>query len=168
MDIAVIGLLALLAGAILGTGSYVFIQQRRGQSHVQLAEQEARRILEDARTEAQKMEIEAKDKILKEQEEVERNARKRRIELDREEERLQQRRENLDIKHDKVEKREQNMSKQQSVIDRRRNDADKLYAQRVEELERVAQMTPEEAREELLRAVEENTRNEMVRRGRMV
>jgi len=168
METIGIGLVALLLGGGLGAALFAMLQSRRGKNQVALATSEAQRIIEEAKTKSEKLEIEAKDQILKEQEEAERNNKRRRAEIQREEERLQRRRESLDEKLDKLEKREQNMNKQQSSLDRKRNEIEKLWEQRTEELERVSSMTRDEAREHLLLAIEADTRIEMARRIRII
>lgn len=88
---------------------------------------------------------------------------RRRSKLSNEEDRLQQRREELDIRTEKLEKRENSLNKRQGLIDRRSNEIDKLHSQELEELQRVSQMTTNEAREILLAEVEKEARADMVR-----
>jgi ribonuclease Y len=76
---------------------------------------------------------------------------------------LQKRREELDIRTDRLEKREQALNKRQSAVDKRANEIDKLYAQEMEELQRIANMTPEEAKAVLLAEVEKEARSDMAR-----
>jgi ribonuclease Y len=143
-------------------------QTRQGKSQLQQAQAEAERLLTEAKNHVEKMEIEARNKLLQEQAEADKALKRRRTELEHEEERLQKRRASLDERQDKLEKREANINKQQSAVDRRRNEIDKLWQQRVEELERISELTRDQAREELLVAVEADTRTEMARRVRLV
>ncbi len=55
------------------------------------------------------------------------------------------------------------MNKRQSTIDKRYNEIEKLHEQEVEELQRISQMSTEEAREILLKDVEKESRNDMAR-----
>ena len=87
----------------------------------------------------------------------------RRIELNRETERLDKRRSELDIRFDKIEQREQTLNKRQSQIDKRANDIDKLYEEEAKKIEFIAQMTPDEARKELFASVEKEARGDMAR-----
>lgn len=164
----IIGVIALLVGAVIGAMIYSTRQKQRGQDHLQKAQEEARQTIEAAQTEAQKIELEVKNKTLKQQEEAEKTIQRRRSELEREEDRLERRRATLDEKLEKLEKREANISRQQSNMDKRQNEIDKIWDERRTELERVAQMTRNEAMEELLKAVEAETRAEMARRSRMI
>ncbi len=162
---AVIG---LAVGA--GVGIYVYDnrQKNQGRSRVTLAEEEARTIVNDAADEARETvrtaEAEAKEII----EESETTARRRRRDLDREDERLQRRRDELDKRYERLETRETNLNKRQSRLDKRDNELQKLEAQRTEELTRIAQMTVDEARAELLETTEAEARLDMARIIRQV
>jgi ribonuclease Y len=141
-------------------------QRRRGQTYLQQAQAQAQHLLAEAQAQAQKLQMEAKDKLLQEQEEVEKTLKRRRSEMDAEEERLQRRRATLDEKLDKVEKREAQLNKTQSALDRKRNELEKMESDLVQELQRIANLTREEAKQELLASVEQETRAEIVRRIR--
>ncbi|KAB2867555.1 MAG: ribonuclease Y, partial [Anaerolineae bacterium] len=135
---------------------------------IQQAETEAQRLISEAEANKNKIEIEAKNEALRIQEENERNAKKRRLELDREEERQTKRREEFDKRLEKFEQREKELNRRQSNLDKRNNELQKLWDERTAELERVAEMTREEARQELLAAVEKDTRQDMVRLIRQI
>lgn len=168
MEVVIVGLLALLVGLLLGFGANRAYQINRGQGLLQQAEQTAQRTIDEAQKRANDIEVETRNRMINEQEEADENNRRRRNELEKEDERLQRRRANLDERLDKLEKREAQVSKSQSTVDRRRNEVDKMWQQRKDELERVANLTQDEAREELLAAVESDTRHEMAKRIRMV
>lgn len=168
MELLVVGLIDLLIGLGLGYVFAKYQQKRQSTNRLTQAEEEAKRIVSDAKNEADKTLVEAQNRMIKEQQENEKNFKQRRRELDREEERLQRRRETLDDRLEKLEKREGTLGKQQSAIDRRRNDAEKLWERRVEELERIAELTREGAHQELLEAVEQDARNDMARRVRSI
>ena len=72
---------------------------------------------------------------------------RRRAELSREDDRLQKRREELDQRLEKYEDREGRLNKRQSSIDKRANEIDRLYEDIMAELQKVSQMTKEEAQE---------------------
>jgi len=168
MEIIIAGIIAFIGGGILGVGVYANRQKQLGADHLVKAQEEARQLLDEAKTNAQKLELDAKNKILQEQDEFDKTIKRRRSELEREESRLERRRESLDDKFEKLDKREANLSRQQSNIDKRLNEANKIFAQHETELERVANMTRSEAVEELLSNVENETRAEMARRSRMI
>src|SRR5574341_2501624 len=168
MSEIIIVLVVLPIGFAFGLGTHFLISTRRGMNRLQQAEREAQKMTEAAAARTQKMEQEAKEQIRLEQDEAEKSSRRRRKEIEREEETLQRRRTALDERLEKLEKREATLNKQQSAIDRRHNESEVLWNQRREELERVAGLTREEARNELMVMVETESRTEMARRIRMV
>ncbi|MBE3142300.1 MAG: ribonuclease Y [Planctomycetes bacterium] len=121
-----------------------------------------------ANEQARSIELEAKDKALKIQQEAETDAARRRNDLAREEDRLQKRRAELDHRMEKLELREQTLNKRQSALDKRSNEMEKMYSEQMEELQRIAQMSVEEARGVLLAEAEKEARNDMARIIRQV
>jgi ribonucrease Y len=128
-------------------------------------EQELRadNIIQQAREKARSIELEAKDKALKHMQEAETESGRRRQEIAREEERLQKRRVDLDHRMERLEQREQVINKRQSTLDRRTNEVEKMYSQQMTELQRIAQMTEEEARTVVLAEAEKEGRQDMAR-----
>ncbi len=80
-----------------------------------------------------------------------------------EDDRLVKRREDLDNRFDQFQQRETSLNKRQSSIDKRANEIEALYGQRMAELQRVAEMTRDEARDVLMEEVEKEARNDMAR-----
>ncbi len=152
-------ILALAAGLALG----YFLFHFSAQSHIQKAQAEAQRILEEAENEAKNTVLAAKDEALQLRNEAQAEVTRWRENLRREEEQLQRRRERLDQRQETLDKREQALNKRQSALDRQRNWVEQLQEERVKALEQVAQMTREEARQELLAAVEDSARQDMAR-----
>jgi len=140
-----------------------FIKQYLVESRLKSAKTEAEQLMEEARAQAKEIELAARDQALEMRKEAEEENRTQRRELQREEDRLQKRREILDDKMEKLERRETRLNKRQSRQDRRQNELDKLQQARTAELERIAQMTQEEAQEQLLKTVEAKTRQDMAR-----
>ncbi|GIK54539.1 MAG: ribonuclease Y [Chloroflexi bacterium] len=116
------------------------------------AEVENQKLLETARREAKQIRTEA-EKVIE----------RRYADLARAEERVDRRSENLDKQVQKVEQREQILNKRQSRIDRRHNELETLESTIREQLERVASMTVDEAKQQLLQEVEKETRQDMAR-----
>lgn len=157
-------LVALAAGAAIG----YFYKQNQVEKARRLQKDEADRILEIAKERAKEIEIQARDKALEVHNKAEAELLRRRNELSKEEDRLQKRREELDNRIDRLEKREQNLNKRQSALDRRANEIERLHEQELEELQRISQMTTEEARGILLAEVEKESRLDMARIIRQV
>jgi ribonuclease Y len=164
----VLALLGLAIGVGLGMGVLLVYQQSQGTSKKRQAEDVANRTLSDAQDQAKQTIIEARDEALRTQREAEDNAKRRRAELDRESDRLQKRREDLDERYERMEQREQALNKRQSKLDKQQNEITQMLEEQKAELERVAEMTRDEARQELLRLVEEDARQDMARRIREV
>ena len=107
------------------------------------------RVLDEARQQASDIEIKAKNQALEIRQAAETEVSRRRNELTREEDRLQKRREELDMRTDRLEKREQALNKRQGLVDKRANEIDKLHETNRRDLQRISQMSPEEAPERI-------------------
>ncbi len=164
----VLALVGLAIGVGLGSAGLYLYQQSQMTNRKRQAEEEMARLLSEAQDQAKQIVIEARDEALRIQREAEDNAKRRRIELDRESDRLQKRREDLDARYERLELREQALNKRQSKLDKRQNEIETLFEEQKAVLERMAEMTREEARQELLRLVEEEARQDMARRIREV
>jgi ribonucrease Y len=167
MEIVLV-LIGLAIGVGLGAGGLVVYQNSLGTNRRRQAEEEAERIKSEAQAEAKQTDVDARSEAIRIQHEAEENAKRRRAEIDREVDRLQKRREDLDSRYERMEAREQVLNKRQSKIDKRQNEISAMYDEQRVVLERVAEMSREEARSELLKMVEDDTRNDMARRIREV
>ncbi|MBX3065372.1 MAG: ribonuclease Y [Anaerolineae bacterium] len=159
-----------IAGWFFGTrrGRKVLLaeQEEMIASKRKISEEESARLFSEADARAKQVEIRARDEALKLTNDAEESIKRRRAEVDREVERVDRRREELDRKLERVDLRDRELNKRQSLLDKRKQDLDKVFEERKIELERVAQMTRDEARGELLAAVETETRGDMARRMR--
>ncbi len=153
----VVGLIALLLGYLL--------RRTIAEARIKSAEEAARRILEEARKEADSKQreviVEAKDEAFRLKREAEREIREQRAEIQRLERRLVQREENLERKIEGLEKRERHQAEVEQEIAARREEAERLKREQQAELERIAGQSTEEARAQLLAAVEVDTRGEV-------
>lgn len=165
---ALLLLLVLVIGVAIGIAALTYFQNTRGKNRRLQAENEARAITDRAAEQSQNILREAEEKARSILEEAEQTTQRRRREFDREDERLQRRREDLDRRLERLEQREQNLNKRQSRMDKQQNDLQKLESQRLEELQRIAQMTVDEAKAELLAVVENEARSDMARVIRQV
>ena len=164
----VIYLLVAVIAVAIGAASGYTIKHYQAKAIQERQHNEAELALIAAREQAQEIELQAKDKALQIRQSADAEVNRRRAEISREEDRLQRRREELDVRTDRLEKREQTLNKRQSLIDKRTNDLEKLHAQEMEELQKISQMTPEEARGILLAEVEKEARSDMARIIRQV
>ncbi len=168
VGVILVALVALLAGTGIGVYALNYYQNAQGRNRHNMAEQEAKTITTEAQAKAQSTLKDAEEKARVIIEENEQATIRRRRELDKEDERLQNRREDLDKRLERLEQREQNLNKRQSKMDKQQNDLQKLEQQRLEELQRIAQMTIDEGKTELLAAVEQDARSDMARIIRQV
>jgi ribonuclease Y len=150
---------ALILGAVIG----YLIKQNQVAKEKQLQAEKAGNVLEEAKEKARQMEIQARDRALDIHQKAELEINRRRNELSKEEDRLQKRREELDGRIDRLEKREQNLNKRQSALDKRVNEIERLHEQEMEELQRISQMSVDDARGILLSEVEKEARADMAR-----
>jgi ribonucrease Y len=155
---------ALVIGAAVG----YYLKQSQVEKAQRLQKDEANRILEIAQEKVREIELQARDAALEIKQKTENELGRRRAELSREEDRIQKRRDELDNRFDRIEKREQNINKRQSAIDKRANEIEQLHAEQVAELQRISQLTTEEARQILLDEVEKESRSDMARIIRQV
>ncbi len=157
--VILIAVLALAAG--LAAGYYI---SRMQNERIQRRNREtADKVITDANERARTIELQARDDALKVSQAAEAEINRLRSELNKEEERLQHRRAELDSRIERLEQREQAVNKRQSSVDRRANEIEKLHEQQVEELQRVAQLSLDDARSMLLAEVEKDARNDMAR-----
>jgi ribonuclease Y len=158
--VAVIAIMVGLAGGVV-VGYFYF--RYRSKLLVEGAEQRAEHILADAETQAKDMLIQARDQALKQRNEAEQEIKKREREFHQEEDRLQNRRTRLDERQEQIDKRERTLNQRQSTMDKRQNQLEKLEKERLAELERVANMSQDEAKVLLLQTVEQDARQDMAR-----
>lgn len=132
------------------------------EARIQSAETAAKKILEEAvrEAEARKREavVEVKDEAFRLKREAEHEVREQRTDVQRLERRLVQREENLERKGELQEKREGLIAQKEQEVSKTREEVEALRGQQKTELERIAGLTADQAREHLLRQVEEATR----------
>jgi len=155
--------ICLVVGAILVWLISRSIVSSRMAKYQQEQQERADNLVNQARENSKAIELEAKDNALKILQESENEVSRRRADLSREEERLQKRRTEIDARVERLEQRDAALNKRQSTIDKRSNEIEKLYQQQLEEVQRVAEMSLEEARAQLLADAEKEARNDMAR-----
>ncbi len=128
------------------------------------AEDRSREIIDEAvkNAEAKKKEIllEAKEESIKTKNDLEKEIRDRRNEVQRLEKRILSREENLDRKSESMEKKEANLASREQALEKQKARVEELEAQRLQELERISGLTSEQAKEYLLKTVEQEVRHE--------
>ncbi|MBN1935367.1 MAG: ribonuclease Y [Anaerolineae bacterium] len=154
-------ILAGVIGAFAGGAIVAIIERTNSSSQLKLARARAVQMTEEAETAAKAIRVQAEEEAIQTRNQAEVEGKRRMQELRQEEERLQKRRETLDQRVDRLEDRERKLNQRQSRVDKMKNDIEEMYAARQTELERIANLTEEEAKELLLQDVETRTRDEM-------
>ncbi len=164
----VLGIVLAVAGLVLGAVVGFAVRHILASRQVMEEKAKANELMTAAESRARQIEIQAKDSALKLRDGAEEEIRRRRADLSAEEERLQRRRTEVDRRMERQEQREQLLNKRQSALDRRANDLEKVHAERLVELQKVAGMTVDEARGILLAEVEKESRADMARTIRQI
>lgn len=136
--------------------------RKSANSKLVIAEDNAKKIVDDAikAAESKKREsmVEIKEETIKAKNELDREIKDRRNEVQRSERRVVQKEENLDKKLDALERREASFSKKEEELKRQRAEVAKLNEQRLQELERISGLTSEQAKEFLLKTIEDDVK----------
>ena len=126
------------------------------------AEEKARQIIDDAlkvaETKKREALLEAKEESLKTKNELEKETRERRTELQRYEKRVLSKEESVDKKAEALERRESGLTAKEEELKKKNAEAEKLRGQRLQELERISGLTSEQAKEYLLKTVEDEVK----------
>ncbi len=179
----VLGLVLVAAVTYLATQASL---QRRADSSVRRTRAEADRILEEAETGRRDAALQAKDEAIRLRGELDRELTQRRKEIERIERRIEQKEEAIDLKSSTLDRRETDVRKREHELtqshetweqDRTRQlgeleqtrtrqqaELDQIRGQYLQELERIAGLTADEAKDELVRAVEAEARALAARR----
>ncbi len=146
-------LLAAIVAAAIGLAAGYLYRKNAAEKKIGRAEEYAKNLLDDAMRKAddKKKEtvLEAKEEVLKLKTELDKEIRDRRNELQRAERRVIQREETLDKKLDNLESREEGLNKKQTQIQKIQEEAEEYHNRQFSELERIAGMTQDEARQML-------------------
>ena len=128
------------------------------------AEDKAREIIDEAlkTAETKKREslLEVKEESIRTKNELDKEIKERRAEAQRYERRVQQKEENIDKKSDAIEKKEASLVAREEELAKQREEISKLNEQRLQELERISGLTSEQAKEYLLKIVEDEVKHE--------
>ncbi len=162
MNPILVVLLIVLALGLGGAVGYIW-KQRQCEERIQREEAEAGNVLQRARAEAQEIRLKAQEETLALRERAEKEIERRRQELERFDERLQRRRDELEGRSERLERTQENLNRRQSSLDKRFNELKKAEAKQLEELQRVAKMSVDEARGVLLEKVAREAREDMAR-----
>ena len=126
------------------------------------AEDRAREIIDEAvktaETKKREAMLEAKEESIRVKNDLDKEVKERRAEIQRSERRVVQKEENLDKKLESIERREAGFAAKEEEINKQKSQIAKLNEERLQELERISGLTSEQAKEYLLKTVEEDVK----------
>jgi ribonuclease Y len=158
----------LVPAAVGGFLAGYLLFRWRDKARIEEMEQEARRLVEKARIQEKELLLAAKDETLRLREEVEAENKTARANLQRQEARLQRKEEILDRRQEEQEQRERKLLQREKEVEKTYQQAQEIRQQEFQALERIAELTRDEARQQLLAAVEQDARNDLARVLRQV
>jgi ribonuclease Y len=150
---------ALLVGGGAGFSYNTILSKRRAKS----AGDEASKILATARNEAKQITLEAKGEALKMAEAAKREERERRQSLDETEKQLLNRQSSLDQKLEELDRRSEKLRKHEADLDVLKDDLRAIRTKQQENLEKIAGLHKEEAKEKLLKMTERDIKGDLVK-----
>lgn len=172
------GIAGLLLGGLFAL-SIVWVRRKQQRTEIELAENAAARIIEEAKRDAgaikKEAEIQAKDSLIKEKMDLEKEVRETRRELQTFEKRLVSKEEALDKRVDSVEKRDSDLGRREGAIKTREKsiedksvECDRQVDEARKQLEQVAGMTREEAKRNLIDQMVEEAKHGSAKRIRVI
>jgi ribonuclease Y len=171
LNVIVMILAGLVAGAVAAVLTWGAVYRKRGEAQLADARRSAERIVEDARKSAEakvkEADLEAKENLLQMRSEFDRKSQQRNDELKNSERRLQQKEENLDKKTQQldsrmgeVEKRDRVLGDREKRVEAREGELDALIEEQRRRIEQVAGLSADEAKRELIRGIENEAKIE--------
>ena len=163
ITIAVAFVLIIVAG-IIAFRAGISYRKKIAEAEIGGAEQEAKKIVSEAAVAAENKKrevlIEAKEEAHKMRIEFDKEMKEQRSEQQRTERRLQQKEESLDKKVEQLEKKEEALGVKNKQVDDKLVELDKVHEQQMEELRKISGMSQEEAKAQLLHALESEIKHE--------
>ena len=164
MEFNVLCVIMAVAGLLLGVVADSVYRKNVSEKKLGSAEEEAKRILNEAIKTAESKQreamVEAKEAILTARNEWEKEEKERRSDIQKQENRLQQKEENLDRKTDNIEKKEEALQAKMAELESAKEEVEGIKARQMAELERISGMTAEEAKDMLVRQLEAEVTHE--------
>lgn len=162
--VAIVLIVVAVAAAVLSHFLTVSNLKNNAESKIGNVEAKAREIIDDAvkTAETKKKEslLEIKEESIRNKNELEKETKERRSELQRYEKRVLSKEEALDKKSEAIERREAGFTAKEEELKQREAKVEELSQQRVQELERISGLTSEQAKEYLLKTVEEDVKHD--------
>ena len=153
-------LISLAIGIVLG----MIIRKKIAESKIEGAEQEAKRLVDLAKIEAENLKKEeifkAKEEIMHARNELDQEIKERRGEIQKQESRIIQKEENLEKRADNFEKKERQLEREEQLLQEKEQEIEEIKNEQSVVLQKIASLTQEEAKAQLLQKVEEEITTE--------
>ena len=148
-------LISLAIGLLIG----MFIRKKIAESKIESAEQEAKRLVEIAKIEAENLRKEeifkAKEEIMNARNELDQEIKERRGEIQKQESRIIQKEENLEKRSENFEKKERELEREEQAVKEKEQEIEELKQKQMQVLQDTAKLTQEEAKVQILKNVEQ-------------
>lgn len=158
----IVSVVSVLLTAIVVWVIATAYHKNSAKSKIRNAEEKARNIIDEAVKTAEEKKREAsleiKEETIRTKNELDKEIKERRNEIQRNERRIVQKEENLDKKIESMEKREAGFAVKEEELNKQKVEIAKLNEQRIQELERISGLTSEQAKEYLLKTIEEDVK----------
>ena len=155
-------LVTLVVTAVVTAAVTVSYRKKVSEAKIGSAEEKAREIIDEAvktaETKKRESSLEIKEESIRAKNELDKEIKERRAEIQRNERRIEQKEANIDRKLEAVEKREAGFAAKEEEINREKAEVARLHEERVQELERISGLTSEQAKEYLLRTIEDDVK----------
>ncbi len=163
MNMGLTTLALLLAVAIGGFAIGYLLNRYLASSRLRSVEERANSLLAEAQTKQKETVLAAQEEALRIRRQAEEEIRRREADLRSQEERLHRRRESIERRLEPIEAKERELQRWEKDLARGREELEELRRQRLEELEKVASLSQEEAKKALLESVEKDVRQDAAR-----
>ena len=154
MKITLIIVATFLISAVIFIPIGVFIRKKIAESKIQSAENEAKRLIENIKIEAENLKkeelIKAKEEVLQIRNDLDLEIKERRGDIQAQERRLIQKEENLEKRVSAYDSKEKELERKLADNEQKRQDLEKVYEKQMEELQRISGLTQEQAKQQLL------------------
>ena len=149
-------LISLAIGVLVGMA----YRKKIAESKLGSAEQEAKRLVDLAKIEAENLKkeeiIKAKEEIMNSRKELDQEIKERRGEVQKQETRIIQKEESLERRSENFEKKEQDLERRMQEVENQKLEIEKVYDEQLSKLQQIASLTKEEAKNKLLKEVEKD------------
>ncbi len=160
ISVVITAVVCLPLGVVFG----IIYRKKVGEAEIGSAEEQARKIIEDGERTAENKKkealIEAKEDILRQRNEAEREIKDRRAEVSRLESRVAKKEEQIDSKIEALEAKEENLNKKLREVEATKEEIEQIKAKQFETLEKVAGLTAEEAKAQIVSRIDDEVKHE--------